>query len=1267
MGTQDISRSAFDPRKRYTSVRMQMGRVIVDDDWNENERIAGEDLRRSRVDIIGPAGTPDAGFRVENVHQNLDGNIDFDLLAGSFYLGGYRLELPDISTYLGQTDQLQGDLKTSPAAGQVDMVYLTTYLQPVSAVEDSELFEVALGGPDTSTRQRIMQRVRLLQDVGKLTCDQAWPVVLEQLSKAGLGSLNDENELISDASLQVTFSATGSPDDLCTPTAAGGYLGAENQAIRVQIVDTGHFVWGFNNASSLYRIQLGADRKTVTMLTEPKDQAHWPLTNQVVEILPWGAVLPNNEKIAEISGHLTKVEASYDPDTSQLSLVDAVPTAGFDDWKTRSDADQLAEGGEYLYLRVWSRGADVASPAALAIGAGPVDLGMTGLKITFSGSQFAAGDYWVIAARPETPNRVVPWVLESGRGPNGIRRFVAPLALIHWPADLADPPQVDDCRPHFRPLTRQKRCCTYVVGDGVQTHGDFDSLEEALQQLPQAGGKICLLPGIHEANLVLQNRKNVTVEGCGKATKVIPGPERRQDPIFSILDSQEIALLNMDMIAIEGRAIEAAGSQPGALKGLKIVENRILAYTNAIHVAQGQDVLIERNLIRMLDKAGGDVAIFLLADDARIERNNLGVIPPEIVPPPDKPGDGGEPTRPTDPCAKPGEFYLNQPYLVLYVNYVLVYTLIAYLLKNPFKTLGGIQIGSGSERVKIMENTVTGGAGNGITLGSDLDIADLPPQEPPPETKPVSFEFGGGTLWGLVNDGTNKVSDLPLEFASDTEHQEWITGSGSNAGAFSGQLKGGVYTLSSGDPGYRVVSIETRDTVEFGTYALVTVEKVEVQVNLIDALAFIYDLTIQGNDIANMGESGIGIPRANLADLVKAYVEGRLQGVDNRTLIMLLILIYLFGAPVGYVINLDIQSNHIHDCLRNLFNLQTEDLGERNRGVGGISLGLCDGLMLRENRIERNGQNYLGPAQAIHIIYGTNLDISNNHIFNNGPAQIYRLQQGKTGGITVFFASSGDLLLPSADGQTSSGFNGKQALRVHDNMVHQPVGRALAVLAMGPVSIADNQLVTEFAVPLRSVQTGSVVATTNFSSTKRVSLDSSNPSWLSAATDAGTVLVINLGVTEAFQSAGQKNRGLPPLPTGSTLFNDNQVRLAVGGQILLSVAILALDDISFDANQLEVLSEISLAVNSVLFGITARAGSNRLQEPLEEADKKISMLSYGLAYNTTTLNQGNHCIIAQGGQVLDLGNFPGSDICKQLSGLTRKVALKGTYGYMVGR
>ena len=47
MATIDLSRSATDFRKHYKSVRAQQGRVFVDDDYNENERLHGEDDRRA--------------------------------------------------------------------------------------------------------------------------------------------------------------------------------------------------------------------------------------------------------------------------------------------------------------------------------------------------------------------------------------------------------------------------------------------------------------------------------------------------------------------------------------------------------------------------------------------------------------------------------------------------------------------------------------------------------------------------------------------------------------------------------------------------------------------------------------------------------------------------------------------------------------------------------------------------------------------------------------------------------------------------------------------------------------------------------------------------------------------------------------------------------------------------------------------------------------------------------------------------------------------
>ena len=86
----------------------------------------------------------------------------------------------------------------------------------------------------------------------------------------------------SDARLKVEPDGTAGTPDLCSPPVAGGYLGAENQAIRIQLVSGTEFTWGFDNAAPLYRVQLANDnagvRRRIVMLTEPADQAHWPLS-----------------------------------------------------------------------------------------------------------------------------------------------------------------------------------------------------------------------------------------------------------------------------------------------------------------------------------------------------------------------------------------------------------------------------------------------------------------------------------------------------------------------------------------------------------------------------------------------------------------------------------------------------------------------------------------------------------------------------------------------------------------------------------------------------------------------------------------------------------------------------------------------------------------------------------------------------------------------------------------------------------------------------
>ncbi len=528
MSTIDLSRDATDFRKQYAGVRMQQGRVLTDDDFNEAARLDAEALRRTRLETIGPYGSCDSGFLPANL-GTFQGRVTFDLSAGSLELGGLRLELPGDEQFHQQKNWLDfdpgADAPLPPQGGKsrVDLIWIEAWQQPVSAVEDRELFEVALGGPDTSTRIRTMQRVRIMPDVGSGDCGEAWRRVC--LSWSPLGSMADDMELVPQSRLKVTFTEPSSSASLCSPGLSGGYLGAENQAIRVQAVSATHFTWGFDNAAPLYRAVLmseGGSRVKLRLLTQPKDAVHWPLKGQVVELLPWGAALPNGERVAASGGHFSRVASSYDPDSQEFTIATA-PAAGFDSrWENRTDTGSFytpcivngVDQERFVYLRIWNRGEDLASPALMPLASG--NLGQSGLSISFQAPP-RAGDYWIIAARPSAPDVVTPWSFTRGEGarPNGIRRYRAPLALVKWLPGGGS--KVLDCRLPFRPLTSQTRCCV----DLVATPGP--GWERIFERIPEKGDAVICFPAGQyplETTVVVANRGRLRLSGAGPASRI---------------------------------------------------------------------------------------------------------------------------------------------------------------------------------------------------------------------------------------------------------------------------------------------------------------------------------------------------------------------------------------------------------------------------------------------------------------------------------------------------------------------------------------------------------------------------------------------------------------------------------------------------------------------------------------------------------------------------------------------------------------------------
>jgi len=701
MAHEEKSRDAFQPTKRYAAVGMQQGRVLLDDDFNEHERIRLEEARRINLDVIGPAGSPDAGFLPSN-GAIVSGGVDFDIAAGTFYLGGLRLWNPATAKFQLQDDWLQqaGPDRPAPTEGRVDLVYLAAWQQPVTAAEDTELFEVALGGPDTSTRLRTMWRVQLASGIGGTDCPGAWASLVAQWAGTGLGTVDEAGERKVDAMLEVGY-FQGQIGDLCTPAIAGGYLGAENQTIRVQLTRRGTFTWGFDNAAPVYQADIASDRKTITLASDPRDQAHWPVAGQIVEILPPGARLPNKEKLADETGHLARVTTSFDPVAHTLVVDPPVPVGFGKSWLQRPDHGDLHGAG--YFVRVWDRGDDHTSPLEIPIGPG-VKLGNTGVQVTITGTALVPGDFWVIAARPKTPKIFVPWDLEDtgGRPVHGTRRFFAPLALIRWHASGSFD-VLHDCRPHFLPLTRLRGCCTYTVGDEKTSYGQFTSIQAAVDALPLDGGKVCVLPGVHTGSVSLLGKANVTIEGCGPRSIVQPG----EGAPWTIL-----AFGGHDL-AIRDLAIDAGTTFAILLVGAGKA-NKLAAITDVAWYTDGRVTRV--HLEGLTIKVAGRSAIAAFAvEDLTIRDNEIAA-------------------GPLGDVIRDGSDLGRWPSILSFADDVLIEDNRILSVGEPVNApgainplgqitytrtaLGGIQLGGGSERVEIRENLIDGGNGDGITLGS---------------------------------------------------------------------------------------------------------------------------------------------------------------------------------------------------------------------------------------------------------------------------------------------------------------------------------------------------------------------------------------------------------------------------------------------------------------------------------------------------------------------------------------------------------------------
>ena len=155
----DFSRKTFDKKKKYSGVYLQQGRVLLDSDFNEQREITNHFLRSLIRDIIGPCGAPlkNAGFSI------IPSKGGYKIGAGHYYVNGILCSNEDEVQTSSQPNlpiKREPTSSPSPKAHGIFLVYLDVWERHITCLDDPELLDPALGGPDTTTRKKIIWQVK---------------------------------------------------------------------------------------------------------------------------------------------------------------------------------------------------------------------------------------------------------------------------------------------------------------------------------------------------------------------------------------------------------------------------------------------------------------------------------------------------------------------------------------------------------------------------------------------------------------------------------------------------------------------------------------------------------------------------------------------------------------------------------------------------------------------------------------------------------------------------------------------------------------------------------------------------------------------------------------------------------------------------------------------------------------------------------------------------------------------------------------------------
>ena len=510
----DYSRKTFDPKKHYSGVLMQQGRVQVDADWNEQVDIQRYRTETETGDLIGASGAPihHNGFKIGITPDGSDltispGRIYVDgilceleaafvpvsfveinpqqIIVPHLMIDGHTLEVGQWVEISAENKEEKKLLKVSNIdsetrvltlnsgvtefknAGPAVIRRITTYLtQPyypnpdttclMSSPPQSGMCTVFL---DVWKREINFRDDKYIHEVALGEADTATRIqIIQQVKLLPMVPGYESQTSDMDGSEPICDQPSAVWDNFTAPST--GVLNAKTTEPGNKkepcLLPPSSGYRGLEN--QLYRVEIhtGGAHNSATFKWSRDNATVETMINKIDDTIVTVADVGRDDVLGFAAGQWIEIlddESTLKFNPNQLIQIDKVDPANREITLKVSAAQY--NGRKNLKMRRWDQRGSSAAADGIKMTNDWVPL-EPGIEILLSEGEYHSGDYWLIPARTargeiEWPPFEVPNTKPIPQPPAGIRHHYSRLALLE--SNGAMPVVKKDCRKKFKPLT----------------------------------------------------------------------------------------------------------------------------------------------------------------------------------------------------------------------------------------------------------------------------------------------------------------------------------------------------------------------------------------------------------------------------------------------------------------------------------------------------------------------------------------------------------------------------------------------------------------------------------------------------------------------------------------------------------------------------------------------------------------------------------------------------------------------------------------------